>query len=80
MRYTGIPELTCVEDIDYLKDALMVTKDDAAAESGFVKLIDECIRLGWTVQISWWAHNQKKKTASLKSQNSAVKSMSSISR
>ena len=80
MRYTGIPELTCVEDIDYLRDALMVTKDDAAAESGFVKLIDECIRLGWTVQISWWAHNQKKKTASLKSQNSAVKSMSSISR
>ena len=67
MRYTGIPELTCVEDIDYLRDALMVTKDDAAAEAGFTKLIDECIRLGWTVQISWWAHNQKKKTASLKS-------------
>ena len=67
MRYTGIPELTCVEDIDYLKDALMVNKDDAAAEAGFTKLIDECIRLGWTVQISWWAHNQKKKTASLKS-------------
>ena len=67
MRYTGIPELTCVEDIDYLRDALMVTKNDAAAEAGFTKLIDECIRLGWTVQISWWAHNQKKKTASLKS-------------
>ena len=69
MRYTGIPELTCVEDIDYLRDALMVTKDDFAAEEGFIKLIDECIRLGWTVQISWWAHKQRKKAASLKTQN-----------
>lgn len=56
MRYTGIPELTCVEDIYYLRDALMVTKDDLAAEMGFDKLLNKCIKLGWTVQISWWAH------------------------
>ena len=66
MRYTGIPELICVEDIDYFRDALMVTKDDLAAEAGFIKLIDECIRLGWTVQISWWAHKQRKRVGSLK--------------
>ena len=41
MRYTGIPELTCVEDIDYLRNALMVTKDDATADARFTKLIDE---------------------------------------
>ena len=56
MRYTGIPELTCVEDIEYLRDALMVTKDEFAAEMCFDKLLNKCIKLGWTVQISWWAH------------------------
>ncbi|XP_065912685.1 phosphatidylinositol 4,5-bisphosphate 3-kinase catalytic subunit gamma isoform-like isoform X2 [Dysidea avara] len=59
MRYTGIPELTCVEDLEYLRDALMVTKDDTNAERSFEKLINKCIRLGWTVQISWWAHIAK---------------------
>ena len=56
MRYTGIPELTCVEDIDYLRDALMVTKDDLAAEICFDKLLNKCIKLDWTVQINQWAH------------------------
>ena len=46
MRYTGIPELTYVEYIDYLRDALMVTKDNLTAKTEFIKLIDECIRLG----------------------------------
>ena len=61
MRYTGIPELTCVEDLEYLSNALMVTKSDPNAEECFVKLINKCIRLGWTVQISWWAHVTKNK-------------------
>ena len=56
MRYTGIPELTCVEDLEYLRDALMVTRDGLAAERSFEKLINKCIKLGWTVQLSWWAH------------------------
>jgi len=59
MRYTGIPELTCVEDLEYLSNALMSTKDDTDAEKSFEKLINKCIRLGWTVQISWWAHIAK---------------------
>ena len=59
MRYTGIPELTCVEDLEYLNDALMVTKDNITAERSFEKLITKCITLGWTVQISWWAHIAK---------------------
>jgi len=59
MRYTGIPELTCVEDLEYLRDALMVTKDDTDAKRDFEKLISKCIRLGWTVQISWLAHIAK---------------------
>jgi len=59
MRYTGIPELTCVEDLEYLKDALMVTKVDTTAKTSFEKLINKCITLGWTVQISWWAHIAK---------------------
>jgi len=62
MRYTGIPELTCVEDLEYLSDALMVTKDDTNAKKDFERLINKCIRLGWTVQISWWAHVKRTRT------------------
>jgi len=47
--------------LEYLRDALMVTRDAPAAEKNFEKLINKCIKLGWTVQLSWWAHIKRTK-------------------
>ena len=56
MRSTGIPELTCVEDTDYIRNALVLTKSELEAEQRFRKIIKKCLDLKWTVQIMWKIH------------------------
>ena len=59
MRSTGIPELACVEDANYIRDALMLTKSEHEAEEAFKQLIKKCLDLQWTVQIMWWIHKHR---------------------
>ncbi len=59
MRSTGIPELTCVEDTDYIKMALAIEKTDTEAEKEFQTIIQKCIDLRWTVQLMWYFHKLK---------------------
>ncbi len=59
MRSTGIPELTCVEDTDYIKMALAIEKMDTEAEKEFQTIIQKCIDLRWTVQLMWYFHKLK---------------------
>ncbi|XP_059505694.1 phosphatidylinositol 4,5-bisphosphate 3-kinase catalytic subunit gamma isoform isoform X2 [Stegostoma tigrinum] len=56
MMLTGIPELSCVKDIQYLKEALAVGKDEKTASEHFLSQINTCENLGWTVQANWWIH------------------------
>ena len=56
MRSTGIPELACVEDVDYINDALMEKKPEHEAEQAFRQLIKKCLDLQFTVQIMWYIH------------------------
>ena len=65
MRSTGIPELTCVEDTDYIRMAMLLDyKSERKAEEIFCTVIQKCLNLKWTVQLMWKAHNVKKKRAS----------------
>ena len=64
MRSTGIPELVCVEDANYISDALMEKKPDHEAEQHFKQLIKKCLDLQWTVQIMWWFHLKHTATSS----------------
>ena len=64
MKSTGIPELACVEDANYIRDALMLTKPEHDAEQDFRRLIKKCLDLQWTVQIMWWIHKRKSGTNS----------------
>lgn len=60
MRSTGIPELTCVEDTDYIRNVLeMELTSEHVAEMRFRKVIQKCLNLKWTVQIMWWLHIAK---------------------
>ena len=56
MRSTGIPELTCVEDTDYIRNVLVTDKSEHAAEEIFRDVIQKCLDLKWTVQIMWKIH------------------------
>ena len=61
MRSTGIPELTCVEDTDYIRNALVLDKTEQEAEQLFRKVIKKCLDLKWTVQMMWKIHLIRKK-------------------
>ena len=56
MRSTGIPELTCVEDTDYIRNALVLDKSEHEAEQMFRKVIKKCLDLKYTVQWMWRFH------------------------
>lgn len=57
MLSTGIPELKTAEDIDYLRDAFCLDKNEVEAGEAFRALIFESLRLGWSTQLNWWLHN-----------------------
>jgi len=60
MRSTGIPELSCVEDTNYIRMVLSLNKKEHDAEEYFrQKVIKKCLDLGWTVQVMWWLHLRK---------------------
>ena len=59
MRWTGIPELTCIDDMDYVRTALVLGMSETEAERCFRNVIKKCIDLGWTVQIMWALHKLK---------------------
>ena len=60
MRSTGIPELTCVDDTNYIREVLLLAvKSDRVAEEAFLGTIQECLRLKWTVQVMWMIHTIK---------------------
>ena len=61
MRSTGIPELTCVEDTDYIRNALLLDKTEQEAEQLFRKVIKKCLDLKWTVQVMWKIHLLRRK-------------------
>ena len=64
MRSTGIPELTCVEDTDYIRTVLMLSEQEHEAERHFEqKVIKKCLGLGWTVQVMWWMHLRRKRAS-----------------
>ena len=61
MRFTGIPELTCVEDTDYIREALALrASSETEATEYFLGIIKKCLDLKWTVQMVWKIHELAK--------------------
>jgi phosphatidylinositol-4,5-bisphosphate 3-kinase len=57
MKHTGIPELASIKDIDYLRSVLVLEKTEEEAAKYFKEKIDACLRLSWSTQLNWMAHN-----------------------
>ena len=60
MRSTGIPELSCVEDTDYIRMALALDRSEHDAQEAFRNVLKKCLDLKWTVQVMWKMHLFKK--------------------
>lgn len=56
MKSTGIPELTSVRDIHYLKKVLILSKSEQEARSHFLDEISGVLKKSWTVQVNWLMH------------------------
>ncbi|XP_030623619.1 phosphatidylinositol 4,5-bisphosphate 3-kinase catalytic subunit gamma isoform [Chanos chanos] len=56
MLPTGIPELSTAQDMRYLRMALQEDCSEVEARQHFLQQINECEKLGWTVQANWWIH------------------------
>lgn len=57
MKCTGIPELRSVEDLEYLRSVLVLDRSEEQAAEHFRQQIQKCLRLQWSTQLSWLAHN-----------------------
>ncbi len=57
MKCTGIPELRSVEDIEYLRDVLVLGKTEEQAAEHFRQQIQRCLKLQWSTQFNWFTHN-----------------------
>ncbi|XP_078522239.1 phosphatidylinositol 4,5-bisphosphate 3-kinase catalytic subunit beta isoform isoform X2 [Lissotriton helveticus] len=60
MLTAGLPELTCVKDIQYLKDSLALGKTEDDALKQFKQKFDEALRESWTTKVNWMAHTMRK--------------------
>nr|XP_042709502.1 phosphatidylinositol 4,5-bisphosphate 3-kinase catalytic subunit beta isoform isoform X2 [Chrysemys picta bellii] len=60
MLTAGLPELTSVKDIQYLKDSLALGKTEEEALKQFKQKFDEALRESWTTKVNWMAHTVRK--------------------
>ncbi|XP_051874225.1 phosphatidylinositol 4,5-bisphosphate 3-kinase catalytic subunit beta isoform isoform X1 [Pristis pectinata] len=56
MLTAGLPELSSIKDIQYLKDSLALGKSDEEALKQFRQKFDEALRESWTTKVNWMAH------------------------
>ena len=63
MKCTGIPELRSVEDLEYLRSVLILDRPEDKAAEHFRQQIQKCLKLQWSTQLSWFAHNVVHRTS-----------------
>ncbi|KAL0962674.1 hypothetical protein UPYG_G00343840 [Umbra pygmaea] len=56
MLMTGMPQLTSKEDIEYIREALTVGRQEEEAQRHLLDQIEICRDKGWTVQFNWFLH------------------------
>ncbi|KAM9317268.1 phosphatidylinositol 4,5-bisphosphate 3-kinase catalytic subunit beta isoform [Gastrophryne carolinensis] len=60
MLTAGLPELTSVKDIQYVKDSLALGKTEEEALKQFRQKFDEALKESWTTKVNWMAHTVRK--------------------
>ncbi|XP_053565829.1 phosphatidylinositol 4,5-bisphosphate 3-kinase catalytic subunit beta isoform [Bombina bombina] len=60
MLTAGLPELSSVKDIQYVKDSLALGKTEDEALKQFRQKFDEALKESWTTKVNWMAHTVRK--------------------
>jgi len=57
MLESGLPELTSVKNLEFLRDTLCLNVDEKKAKTSFLKDFNHAITNAWTVSMNWNIHN-----------------------
>ena len=57
MLSTGIPQLSSLKDLEYLRDTLVLDLSDNEALEHFRSKFDEALKNSWKTSVNWLAHN-----------------------
>ncbi|XP_055958531.1 phosphatidylinositol 4,5-bisphosphate 3-kinase catalytic subunit beta isoform [Patella vulgata] len=60
MLSSGIPQLTCTKDVDYLKESLVPNLNEADARRHFQAKFNEALRNSWTSSVNFYIHMKAK--------------------
>lgn len=60
MLSSGIPQLTCRKDVDYLKETLVPHLSEADAREHFRAKFKEALKNSWTTSVNFWFHIKAK--------------------
>ncbi|XP_069119879.1 phosphatidylinositol 4,5-bisphosphate 3-kinase catalytic subunit beta isoform-like [Argopecten irradians] len=56
MMMAGIPQLTSINDVEYLKETLALHLSEDEAKERFLQKFQEAINSSWTTKVNWWIH------------------------
>ncbi|XP_021346814.1 phosphatidylinositol 4,5-bisphosphate 3-kinase catalytic subunit delta isoform-like [Mizuhopecten yessoensis] len=56
MIMAGIPQLTSVNDVEYLKDTLVLHLSEDEAKEHFHTKFQEALNNSWKTSLNWWIH------------------------
>jgi phosphatidylinositol-4,5-bisphosphate 3-kinase len=60
MLQTGIPELRSMDDLNYVREALVLGESDAVAKEHFRGKLQEARRNAWSTSLNWYVHGLSK--------------------
>jgi phosphatidylinositol-4,5-bisphosphate 3-kinase len=60
MLQTGIPELRSIDDLNYVRDALVLEVTEKEAKEHFIHKLQEARRNAWFTSLNWYVHGLAK--------------------
>lgn len=62
MVQTGMPELRCIGDLNYVRDALVLETSESEAREHFRTKLQEARNNAWSTSLNWFFHGLAKET------------------
>ena len=62
MVQTGMPELRSIDDLNYMRDALVLEMSESEAREHFRAKIQDARRNAWSTSLNWFFHGLAKET------------------
>ena len=60
MLQTGIPELRSIDDLNYVREALVLGESEQTAKDHFRTKLQDARRNAWSTSLNWYVHGLAK--------------------